>query len=254
MSRRRPFLAGNWKMNLNRAGALTLARAVREHAASRAGLDCAVFPPFVYLGEVAAALSGSRVRAGAQDLWTEKKGAFTGEVSSEMIRDCGASLVLVGHSERRHVIGEGDDLVARKLRAALDGGLEAILCVGERLEEREGGSTEAVLERQFRAAFESLAPAEFPRVTIAYEPVWAIGTGRNATPAQAQEVHGFVRRLVAERFGPASAEGSRILYGGSVTPENAAELLAGPDVDGLLVGGASLDAAKFAGILDSDRR
>ncbi|MGH7152125.1 MAG: triose-phosphate isomerase, partial [Planctomycetota bacterium] len=173
MSRRRPFVAGNWKMNLNRAGALTLARAVREHAASRAAVDCAVLPPFVYLAEVAAALSGSRVRAGAQDLWTEKKGAFTGEISSEMIRDCGASLALVGHSERRHVIGEGDDLVARKLRAALDGGIEAILCVGERLEEREGGSTETVLERQFRAAFKSLAAAEFPRVTIAYEPVWA---------------------------------------------------------------------------------
>ncbi|HET6202592.1 MAG TPA: triose-phosphate isomerase [Planctomycetota bacterium] len=254
MSRRRLFVAGNWKMNLNRAGAVTLARAVREHAASRADLDCAVFPPFVYLAEVAGALAGSRVRTGAQDLWIEKKGAFTGEVSAEMVRDCGGTLALVGHSERRHVIGEGDELVGKKVRAALDGGLEPVLCIGERLEERERAATEAVLERQFRAATRDVGAAEFVRVTVAYEPVWAIGTGRNATPAQAQQAHAFVRSLLAGRFGPSVAEGSRILYGGSVTPENASELLAGPDVDGVLVGGASLDAEKFSRILDSDRR
>ena len=253
MSRRRPFIAGNWKMNLDRAGAVNLARTVRAHAADRDGVDVALFHPFVYLAEVAAVLAGSRVRAGAQDLWHERKGAFTGEVSGNMIRDVGGALVLVGHSERRHVIGEGDELVARKLRAALDGGLEAILCVGETLAERDRGEMNAVLDRQIRSALRGVDAAAFARVTIAYEPVWAIGTGRNATPAQAEEAHRFVRGLLGERFGAPSAEAARIQYGGSVTPENFRELLAAPDVDGALVGGASLDAGKFAKILDFDR-
>src|SRR5262249_28344394 len=199
---------------------------------------------------VASALAGSRVRTGAQDLWIESKGAFTGEISAEMVRDCGGTLVLVGHSERRHVIGEGDELVSRKLRAALEGGLEAVLCIGETLAEREGGETEAVLERQFRTATRDLSAVEFSRVTLASEPVWAIGTGRNATPEQAGRAHASVRRGIAQRFGPSVAETSRILYGGSVTPENVAELMAGPDVDGVLVGGASLDAEKFCRILE----
>jgi len=254
VSPRRPFVAGNWKMNLDRARAGSLARAVRSKAATLEEVDVALFPPFVYLAEVAAAVAGSRVRAGAQDLYVEAKGAFTGEISGPMIRDVGGALVLVGHSERRHVLGEPDALVARKLQAALEHGLEPILCVGETLEEREKSRTNDVLSRQVGTALAEVAAGDFARVTIAYEPVWAIGTGRNATPEQASEAHRFVRGLVRERFGAEAAARIRIQYGGSVTPENAVSLLGSPDVDGALVGGASLDAEKFGAILDASRR
>jgi triosephosphate isomerase len=251
VSPRRPFVAGNWKMNLDRTRAASLARAVRARAATLDGVDVALFPPFVYLADVAAALSGSRVRAGAQDLHPEPKGAFTGEVSGPMIRDVGGALVLVGHSERRHGLGESDAFVAKKLRAALEHGLEPILCVGEKLDEREAGRTKDVLARQIGSALAEVSPADLDRVTIAYEPVWAIGTGRNATPEQASEAHRWIRGLVRERFGADAAARIRIQYGGSVTAENAASLLRAPDVDGSLVGGASLDSEAFGAILDA---
>jgi triosephosphate isomerase len=250
---RRPFLAGNWKMNLDRKGALALVAGLRDHAAGRADRDVAVFPPFVYLDEVARALAGSNVRVGVQNCCDEAEGAFTGEVSAAMLRDVGAELVILGHSERRHVYGESDELVNRKVLHALELGLDVILCVGERLEEREAGQTEPVVRRQLSAGLKGVAPERMARVTIAYEPVWAIGTGLNATPAQAGEVHAYLRGLLVGLYSEAIAGAVRIQYGGSVKPDNVAELLAVDDVDGALVGGASLKLAQFLPIVDFDR-
>jgi triosephosphate isomerase len=213
----------------------------------------AVFPPFVYLDEVARALAGSNVRVGAQNCCDEPEGAFTGEVSAAMLRDVGAELVILGHSERRHVYGESDELVNRKVLHALELGLDVILCVGERLEEREAGQTEPVVRRQLSAGLKGVAPDRMARVTIAYEPVWAIGTGLNATPAQAGEVHNYLRGLLVGLYSEAIAGAVRIQYGGSVKPDNVAELLAVDDVDGALVGGASLKLAQFLPIVDFDR-
>jgi triosephosphate isomerase len=247
---RRALMAGNWKMNLDRRGALELAQGVRRHAEHNGKVDVALFPPFVYLDDVAKALAGSRVALGAQNMCDEASGAFTGEVSAAMLRDVGCKLVLLGHSERRHVYGEGDALVARKVRAALAAGLDPVLCVGETLAERDANRTEEVVRRQLLAGLESVEPREMARVTIAYEPVWAIGTGRNATARQAGEVHTFLRGVLAARFDEGIAQATRILYGGSVKPDNIRELLAAPGVDGALVGGASLKAASFNAIID----
>jgi len=250
---RKPYLAGNWKMNLDRAAALRLVSALREHVADANDRDVAVIPPFVYIAEVAAALEGSPIRVGAQDLCDRPNGAFTGEVSGTMLRDVGAELVVVGHSERRHVFGEPDELVASKLRQALEVGLDVILCVGETLEEREGRRTEEVVRRQLTSALEGVPPGGMARVTIAYEPVWAIGTGHNATADQASEVHGYLRGLLGGLYDPAVGESTRIQYGGSVNPGNAAELMAADGVDGALVGGASLKPETFIPIIDFDR-
>ena len=246
---RRPFIAGNWKMNLDRAGAVALARTLREQLDGVEARDVAVFPPFVYLPDVAEALAGSSLRVGAQDVCERKAGAFTGEVSADMLRDVGAALTLVGHSERRHVYGEGDELCNAKLHAALAGGLEVVLCVGETLDEREAGHTEEVNGHQLTRGLEGVSADDLARVTIAYEPVWAIGTGRTATPEQAGEVHGYLRGILAGLYDDSAAERIRIQYGGSVKPENAAELLSLPDVDGALVGGASLKAESFVPIV-----
>ena len=248
---RKLFIGGNWKMNTSRAEAAALAAALVERIGQVEAVDVAVCPPFVYLGEVAAALKGSRVRLGAQDLFYENDGAYTGEISAAMLRDVGCRHVICGHSERRHVIGESDELVNRKLIKALSDGLEPILCVGELLGEREAGQTTEVVSRQVKIGMEGIAKAEAERITIAYEPVWAIGTGETATPDQAQEAHEQIRRLLAELYDPAFADAVRIQYGGSVKPSNAAELLALPDVDGALVGGASLKADDFAGIVQA---
>jgi triosephosphate isomerase len=245
--KRTPLLAGNWKMNLDRRRALELARALRD--APVAGREVAVFPPFVYLDEVARALERSGVTVGAQDVCDEKDGAFTGEVSAEMLLDVGATAVLVGHSERRHLYGETDELCNRKLLRALSAGLRVVLCVGELLEERDGGRTEPVIARQTTRGLAGVAASDMERVTLAYEPVWAIGTGRNATPAQAGEAHGYLRGVVQGLYDERVAGSARILYGGSVKPDNAASLLAVPDVDGALVGGASLKADSFLGIV-----
>jgi triosephosphate isomerase len=247
--KRRPTIAGNWKLNLDRAGAVALARALRAELDGLADRDVTVFPPFVYLSDVVQALAGSTIRVGGQDVCDQPVGAFTGEVSAAMLRDVGCTVALVGHSERRHVYGEQDELVNAKVHAALEGDLDVVLCVGETLEEREAGRTEEVNGRQLSAGLAGVSAEDLARVTLAYEPVWAIGTGRNATSAQAGEVHGYLRGLLAGLYDDGCAERMRIQYGGSVKPENAAELLTTRDVAGALVGGASLKPQSFIPIV-----
>ena len=247
---RRPFLAGNWKMNLDRRSALDLVARVRAAADRRADVDVAVFPSHVYLDEVARALAGSRVRLGAQDMCQEDSGAFTGEVSAAMLKDVGCELVVLGHSERRHVFGESDELVGAKVRKAIEAGLEPILCVGETIDEREGGRTEEVVKRQLVTGLEGVTAAQMARVTIAYEPVWAIGTGLTATPEQAGAVHDYLRGVLPGLFDEALADTVRIQYGGSVKPANVSELMSVEGIDGALVGGASLDGDSFTAIIE----
>jgi triosephosphate isomerase len=249
MTPRARFIAGNWKMHLLQDAAHALAVATVEAAAAKSGIDVAVFPPFTALDAVRAALAGSRVRLGAQACHENDQGAHTGEVSAPMLADAGCAVVLCGHSERR-ADGETDDAVGRRVRAVLRAKLRPLVCVGETFHEREAGDTILVLARQFGGAFADVQEAELSSIDVAYEPVWAIGTGRTATAAMASEAHGSLRDLLVGKFG-AAGRGPRILYGGSVKAANAAELLAAPGVDGLLVGGASLDAAQFRLILES---
>lgn len=244
---RRPFVAGNWKMNMLAAEAKDLVAGLRREFPGAVPLDLAVCPSFVVLMEVGRAVAGSAFGLGAQNVYFEEKGAFTGEVSPAMLKDAGCTYVIIGHSERRHVIGETGALLARKVRAAQKAGLHVIYCVGETLDEREGNRTEAVLDRQITEVFGP--DVDLGRLTVAYEPVWAIGTGRNATPAQAQEAHRFIRKRLAALYNEGLAAGLRIQYGGSVKASNAQELMQQPDVDGALVGGASLKADEFAGII-----
>lgn len=248
---RTPFIAGNWKMNTSKAAAIDLARAVAKGAP--ADVEVGIAPPFVYLDAAGQALAGSSVLLGAQDFYFEKNGAFTGEISVEMLKDLSVKFCLTGHSERRHVLKEPPELVAKKAMAVYDGGLTVIHCVGEKLEERDGGQTLSVVEAQLK----ELQPdrmTDAKRVVIAYEPVWAIGTGRNATDAQAQEVHAFIRETIAAMWGPDFASRVRILYGGSMKPDNARGLLAQPDVDGGLIGGAALKAESFLAIVNAARQ
>lgn len=250
---RRKLIAGNWKMNLNRAEAIALAGQVASRAGEVSTVDLAVCPPAVYLEAVGAELKGSPVALGGQNLYHEPEGAFTGEISAAMLLDVGCQYVILGHSERRHILGETDGDVNRKLHAALetrlgDRSLIPIVCVGELLAEREAGQTAEVIARQFEGALAGVTVEQFRRIVIAYEPVWAIGTGKVATPQQAEEVQMDLRRMIAERYNAGVAESVRILYGGSVKPSNAAELLSQPNVDGALVGGASLKADDFLGI------
>ncbi len=247
--KRKPVVGGNWKMHGTLGEAQDLASEVRNRLSSYGAVQTLVFPPFPFLGAVAQRLADSNIGLGAQDLHFEKKGAFTGAVSAEMLTSVGCAWVLVGHSERRHVFGDSDDVVAKKLRAALAAGLKPVLCVGEKLEERKAGDTFAVNRRQLRTALNGLAGDQLQHLVLAYEPVWAIGTGLVATPEQAQEVHADVRAAVAELLGGAFAGAVRIQYGGSVKAETAAGLMAKADVDGLLVGGASLKAEEFAAIV-----
>jgi triosephosphate isomerase (TIM) len=246
---RRPFVAGNWKMNTSEAEAVALARAVAE-STTAAACDVAVCVPFPYLAPVRDALKGSQVLLGAQDVFWEAKGAFTGEVSTQMLEDY-CSHVIIGHSERRQYFGESDEWVNKKLIAVLESKLDPIVCVGEVLEQRRSGETEAVLERQIRGALARFGNLN-PRITVAYEPVWAIGTGETATPEIAQDACHFIRGVLRSIGGPI-ADRIRIQYGGSVNAENAAELLAQPDIDGALVGGASLKADQFAAICAAAR-
>ncbi len=248
---RKPFIAGNWKMNTNSAGAAELSAALVERIGAVAAVDVAVCPPFVHLAVVGELLRPSKIALGAQDVFYENDGAFTGEISAAMLVDVGCRYVICGHSERRHVIGETDELVNRKLLKCLTEGLLPILCVGELLSERQAGETRDVVSRQVRLGLEGLSGADAGKVTIAYEPVWAIGTGAVATVDQAQEVHKMIRALLAELYDTPTAEGVRIQYGGSVKPGNAAELLACKDIDGCLVGGASLKADDFAAIVQA---
>src|SRR5437588_2022039 len=244
---RRKFVCGNWKMHKTLAEAVQLVREVRDKMAGGAA-QVAVAPPFTALSAVKQAVAGSAIQLFAQNCHFEKQGAFTGEVSPAMIKDAGCDGVILGHSERRQSFGETDELVAKKLRAALAEGLHPIVCVGETLQEREGGRTWDVVSRQVRGALGGLEAASLQKITLAYEPVWAIGTGKTATTAQAQEVHAQIRGLLRD-LGGLAAEEIRIQYGGSVKPENAAELLGQPDIDGALVGGASLKADDFAKIV-----
>jgi triosephosphate isomerase len=246
---RRPFIAGNWKMNLNRAAAVALAEGVAKEAAQYPGVDVAVCPPSVYLDVVGKALGGSAVGLGAQNMYFEAEGAFTGEISSGMLCDVGCKYVILGHSERRHILGETDAAINKKVQAALAAGLIPIVCVGELLSEREAGQTHQVIRRQFDGSLAGLSAAEFSKIVIAYEPVWAIGTGKVATPAQAEEVHLDLRKMIADRYNKETAELIRLQYGGSVKPDNAAELLSQPNIDGALVGGAALKLNSFMGIV-----
>jgi triosephosphate isomerase len=248
---RKNFIAGNWKMNLNKTEATVLAAGLDEKLGQLDQVDIGVCPPFIYLSEVLSTLANSDIVVGAQDVYFESNGAFTGEISVEMLNDIGCPLVLVGHSERRHVLGENDEVINQKLLASLTGQLNAILCIGELLDERESEQTKAVLERQLKKGLAQVKKAQMAQVTIAYEPVWAIGTGKTATTAQAQEAHAFCRQVLGKIFDDGLAQTIRILYGGSVKPANAAELMSNPDVDGVLVGGASLKLEDFIGIIEA---
>jgi len=240
---RRPFVAGNWKMHGSRAENAKLIDTLLESLeAPRA--EVLICPPFPYLAEIARAVKGSPIQVGAQSVCAEPQGAFTGEVSATMLRDIGCTHALVGHSERRALYGEDDALVARKFMAAQSAGLTPILCVGETLEEREAGATATVILRQLEAVVGLAGISAFAKAVLAYEPVWAIGTGKTASPAQAQEVHALLRARIVEKDAILGGQ-IRILYGGSVKASNASELFAQPDVDGGLVGGASLQAEEF---------
>lgn len=245
----RPLVAGNWKMNTTRAEGVALAQGIAKRASEVSDVaDLLVCPPSVYLAPVLEAVAGSPVTVGAQNVYHEPSGAFTGEISTKMLVDLGCSAVLLGHSERRHVMGETDEDVNRKLHAALAADLMPIVCVGELLEEREANRTADVIRTQFEGSLAGLSAEDASKVVIAYEPVWAIGTGKVATPEQAEEVHADLRKLLEQRYNTEIARQVRILYGGSVKPDNAREILAQPNVDGVLVGGASLKVDDFLAI------
>ncbi len=245
---RRKFICGNWKMFKTGAEAAQLVRELRTRL-SESGVQIAIAPPFTALESAHAALAGSHLQLYAQNCHFEKQGAFTGEIAAPMLEAISCHGVILGHSERRTLFAEDDALVNKKLRAVLDTRLAAIVCIGETLSEREANRTWEVVSRQVRGALSGISSEQLSRITLAYEPVWAIGTGRNATAAQAQEVHAQIRGLVRELYSAPAADAMRIQYGGSVKPENAAELLGQPDVDGALVGGASLKADDFARII-----
>ncbi len=246
---RTPFIVGNWKLNKTIAEALALVTELKNQLASVKGVQVGVAPTFVAIPAVAKRLEGSPIVTCAQDCFWETSGAWTGEVSAPLLADAGAQWGIVGHSERRAHFGDTNEDVGKKTRAVLDAGLGVIVCLGESLEERDNGRTLEIVERELVKALAHVETADPARLVIAYEPVWAIGTGRTATPAQAQEVHAHLRKRLAERFDPTTADSIRIQYGGSVKPANAATLHAEPDIDGFLVGGASLQAADFVAIV-----
>jgi triosephosphate isomerase (TIM) len=249
---RRKFVAGNWKMNTSLSSAQSLAREVASAvAASKPEVDVAVCPPFPFLVPVQQALVGSPVGLGGQNTYHEKSGAFTGETSIEMLLDVGCRWVIIGHSERRQFFGETDASINRKIAATIERGLGCIFCIGEVLEDRQGGRTESVLATQLEGGLAGFTSAQVEKLVIAYEPVWAIGTGVTATPAQAESTHAFIRTWLTKRFDKSLADGIRIQYGGSVKPENALEILSQPNVDGALVGGASLKSDQFLGIISA---
>ncbi len=251
---RKPLIAGNWKMFKTLPEALALVGALRDDLGQGpVSHEVLVAPPFTALQAVAKALAGSHILVAAQNMHSEKEGAFTGEVSPAMLQDAGASHVILGHSERRQLFGETDEGVGRKARAAFDHGLTPIACVGETLGEREAGRIFEVVERQLDRALERLTPDEASTAVVAYEPVWAIGTGKVATPQQAQEVHAFIRKRIATTHGEPVAQATRILYGGSVRPDNVDGLMAQADLDGALVGGACLKADSFLRIVRFQR-
>ncbi len=246
---KRPLIAGNWKMNLNRTQAITLAASVAQEAVHWPTVHVALCPPAVYLDVVGQVLRNSPVALGGQNAHWETAGAYTGELSPSMLVDVGCVFVILGHSERRQYFGETDEVVNRKVKAALEAGLRPIVCLGETLQQREADQTQQVIRTQFEGSLADLSLDEIRQVVLAYEPVWAIGTGKVATPQQAEEVHALLRQLLQQRYNEATARAVIIQYGGSVKPENAAELLSQPNVDGALVGGASLKAQDFMRIV-----
>lgn len=246
---RRWLIGGNWKMNTTRSSAIELASAIRAGFRPRSDVTVVLFPPFPYLDAVRDVLTGSAIALGAQNVYFERKGAFTGEVSAMMLVDLGCRYSLVGHSERRHKMGESDTDVQRKIDVALEAGLHVVVCVGETLDQRQRGLTSVTVTSQVEAALARIPAEAHDRIAFAYEPVWAIGTGQTATPAQADEVHTLIRDLVVRRF--SGGDDVLIQYGGSVTAANAGELLTEPNVNGALVGGASLQASDFLAIIGS---
>jgi triosephosphate isomerase len=243
-----PVIAGNWKLFKTISESVSLVKELKQLVANSHGVEIVVAPVFTALSRVSEAIEGSFIHLAAQDCYWEEEGAFTGEVAPKLLRDAGCSHVIIGHSERRQYFGETDLTVNRKTKAAIAAGLTAIVCVGETLQERESENTFSVIETQITGSLTGLAGNDFTRVVIAYEPVWAIGTGKTASDDQAQEVHAFIRQLVARLFGQSVADSVRILYGGSVKPDNVKGLMAQTDIDGALVGGASLKAESFAAI------
>ncbi|MFC1584767.1 triose-phosphate isomerase [Fibrobacterota bacterium] len=248
---RRKIIAGNWKMNKAIADAGALASEITQKAGSLTGPEIVLCPTNLAVSKVAETVKGTNCILGAQDVHWEDDGAYTGKVSASMLKDAGVEYVIIGHSEQRQYFHETDETVNRKVKKALETGLKPIVCVGETLEEREGGKTEGVVETQVKGAYAGISEEDAAKTVIAYEPVWAIGTGKTATTEQAQEVHAFIRGLLAQLYSQGTADGIRIQYGGSMKPDNAAELLSQPDVDGGLIGGAALKADSFIGIIEA---
>ncbi len=246
---RLPFIAGNWKMNKTVGEALELVRGLKASLQRVEDVEVALAPPFTALFPVAQELKGSSIRLASQNLFWEEKGAFTGEISPVMLRDIGCQYVIIGHSERRQYFGETDETVNRRIKAAFHHGLKVIFCIGETLDERQRGITFSVIERQLEDGLKGLDETTVEELVVAYEPVWAIGTGKTATPEQAEEVHQFIRKKLERLYSKKISEGIRIQYGGSVTPENIKGLMAQDNIDGALVGGASLKVESFSGIV-----
>lgn len=248
---RRPIIAGNWKMNKTVQDSLDIAIGLKRKFYTFGEADIVICPPFTALSKVGDEISDSSIMLGAQDVYWEEEGAFTGEVSPKMLKDVRCRYVIVGHSERRAFFGETDDAVNKKVKVVLKYGMIPIMCIGERLEERDNGTTYEVLEKQLTRGLKDMTKEEICRLIIAYEPVWAIGTGRTATPQQAQEAHKFIRGFIEKHFGKGSGAKVRIQYGGSVKPDNIAKLMAEEDIDGALVGGSSLDVNSFVQIVEN---
>lgn len=250
---RRYLIAGNWKMNLTRQDSLALVRGIVSNSQMGEHVELAVCPPSVYLDAVSGVVADTDVSLGAQNMYHEPSGAFTGEISAAMLMDLGCKYVILGHSERRHILGETDAMVNQKAFAALEAGLQPIVCVGETLQQRESGSTGEVIRQQFEGSLAGIGAEQITRLVIAYEPVWAIGTGEVATPEQAEAVHADLRTLLENRYNAEIAAAVRIQYGGSVKPSNADQLLSQTNIDGALVGGASLEVDTFLGIAANAR-
>lgn len=248
------FIAGNWKMNTDQSSAVALAKGVVEKVGDPGDVLVAVCPPFVNLAGVGEAVSGSKIGLGAQNMHFEDSGAYTGEVSAPMLKALGCEYVIIGHSERREYFGETDEGVNKKVKKALAAGLVPIMCIGETLEQREAGKEKDVVGKQVKGGLEGVSIDDPSTLVLAYEPVWAIGTGRTASPEQAQEIHAFIRSLLVEQFGQDKAARIHILYGGSMKPSNAAELLGKKDVDGGLIGGAALKADDFAALIEAAKQ
>jgi triosephosphate isomerase len=245
------LIAGNWKMNTTGESAKSLAQAVKESADKNSKVEVLVCPPFPYLDSVQEIAKGSKLKVGAQNCYFEAPGAFTGETAVNMLKDVGCSYVILGHSERRHILGETDAIINKKTVAALAGGVPVILCVGELLAERESNQTETVLDQQMTGGLAGITKEQLAQIVIAYEPVWAIGTGKTASPEQADSAHAYLRKWLSSHYDEPSAKNMKILYGGSVKPDNAQTLLSQPNVDGALVGGASLKIDQFGPIIEA---